>query len=158
MDTSDPVIKGFLNAIMLIVIIYIVAIPFYMHFEGFSLVDAIYFTSVSITTVGYGDVYPKTVIGKLFTVGLVFSGVSIFFYHITHIGQFRERKIDPYVRRRIEVLRNLTSLHTGVVAKSEINKIRSKIEMSEPPKEEKTAAVKQRGEKRDDKPRDFGSL
>jgi len=158
MDTSDPVIKGLINAVTLIVILYVIAIPFYMHFEGFSFVDAFYFTSVSITTVGYGDVYPKTALGKVFTVGLVFSGVSIFFYHLTHLNQFKERKIDPYFSRRIEVLRNLTSLHTGDVGKSEINKIRSKIEMSEPPKQEKTAAAKPRGETRDDKPRHFGHI
>lgn len=128
MPSTDSLTKTLLTAIALIFFLYLVAVPFYMHFEGFTLVEAIYFTSVTITTVGYGDVVPKTDVGRLFTVLLLFSGVSIFFYHVTHFGLFKERAIDPHVQKRLQMLRNLTMLQTGDVKKEQIKKIKERIE------------------------------
>lgn len=127
MSSSDTVTRSLMNAIALIILLYILAVPFYMHFEGLNLVDAVYFTSVTITTVGYGDIYPKTTEGKMFTILLLFSGVSIFFYHVTHFGQFQERSIDPHIQTRLQILRNLTALQTGKVETSQIKKIKERI-------------------------------
>ena len=46
--------------------------------EGRSLVDAIYFSVLTIATVGFGDLAPKTTLGKLFTVGYVVCGLGLF--------------------------------------------------------------------------------
>ena len=110
MVEADSMRRSLLNALILIIMLYLIAIPFYMHFENLSLVNAFYFTSVSITTVGYGDIVPQTDIGKVFTVFLIFSGVSIVFYHITHLGQLREKTVDKQVLDRLSIFRNLASL------------------------------------------------
>lgn len=156
MDSSDPVIRSVLNAVILLLIIYIIAVPFYMYVEGFTLVESVYFVSVTIATVGYGDIVPKTTVGRIFTIGLMFSGVSIFFYHVTHLGQIRERSIDPYVQKRLQVLRNLTALHSGDIEKTELKKIRNRMEQSELIMES-SDSKKERG-KNDDRPRNFGRL
>ena len=44
--------------------------------------DALYFTLVSVTTVGYGDITPITSIGKIITMLVITSGVIIIPYHI----------------------------------------------------------------------------
>lgn len=128
MVTLDSTTKSLLSGIMMVLILYLVAVPFYMYVEGLKLLDAVYFVTVSITSAGYGDITPQTDAGKAFAVVLLIAGVSIFFYHITHLGQFRERAIDPHVQRRIEMLRNLTSLQTGDVKKEEVQKIKAKIQ------------------------------
>ncbi len=110
MPESEHVRRSLLNALVLVAILYLVAVPFYMHFEKLSPVDAFYFTSATITTVGYGDIAPQTDIGKIFTVFLIFSGVSIVFYHITHLGQLREKTVDKQVLDRLAIFRNITSL------------------------------------------------
>ncbi|MEW6722340.1 MAG: potassium channel family protein [Candidatus Micrarchaeota archaeon] len=127
MPEQDANTKRLGIGIALIAVIYLIAVPFYMHFEGLGIIDAIYFTSTTITTVGYGDIAPKTNEGKLFTVFVLFSGVSVFFYHVTHFGLFRERTIDPHVQRRLEVLRNLTALQTGSVKSEEVKRIKEKM-------------------------------
>lgn len=127
MTTVDSTTKSLLTGILMVLLLYIIAVPFYMYMEGLTLLDATYFVTVSITSAGYGDITPKTDAGKIFAVVLLLSGVSIFFYHITHLGMFRERAIDPHVQRRIEMLRNLTALHSGEVKKEETQKIREKI-------------------------------
>ncbi|MGH8870419.1 MAG: potassium channel family protein [Acidimicrobiia bacterium] len=49
---------------------------FYMLVEGWSLVDALYFTVITLTTVGYGDLHPTTDISKIFAVAYVLAGVG----------------------------------------------------------------------------------
>ena len=41
---------------------------FYSLEEGWSVVDAFYFSVTTLTTVGLGDLAPETTLGKLFTV------------------------------------------------------------------------------------------
>src|SRR5262245_3200536 len=54
------------------------------HFlEDQPLFDSLYFTIVSLTTVGYGDMVPKTSAGKVFTMLLVVGGVFTLFYAAT---------------------------------------------------------------------------
>ncbi len=57
---------------------FIVGVSFYHLVEKMSFVDAIYLTSVTLTTVGYGDVAPQTDIGKIFTSVFSFVGVGTF--------------------------------------------------------------------------------
>jgi len=50
---------------------------FYSAVERWSVVDAFYFSVTTLTTVGLGDLTPKTTIGKLFTLIYIFAGLSI---------------------------------------------------------------------------------
>ncbi|MEM9248464.1 MAG: potassium channel family protein [Pseudomonadota bacterium] len=55
-----------------------IATVFYHLVEGWALLDAAYFSTVTIATVGYGDFAPKTVPGKVFTIGYVLVGIGMF--------------------------------------------------------------------------------
>jgi hypothetical protein len=46
--------------------------------EGFSFIDAFYFSVVTITTVGFGDLHPVTGAGKVLAVMLILMGVGTF--------------------------------------------------------------------------------
>ena len=122
---NDPVKTSLLNMLLLLIIVYMISIPFFMHYEGFTPLDAFYLTSMTITTVGYGDLVPQTDEGKVFCVLLAFAGISIIFYHITHIGQFRERTIDPHFKSQINMLRNLTNIYG--IGKRDVQKLKRKI-------------------------------
>ena len=49
----------------------------YRILEDWSWVDAFYFSSVTLTTVGFGDLSPTTTASKLFTVFYIFTGISL---------------------------------------------------------------------------------
>jgi voltage-gated potassium channel Kch len=69
--------RGFLRSLLLLLFVVIVATYFYSHEEKWSLIDSMYFTVITLTTVGYGDLHPTTPLSKLFTIGLIFSGIGI---------------------------------------------------------------------------------
>lgn len=49
----------------------------YHYLEDWSWVDSLYFSTVAVTTVGFGDLAPTTDGSKLFTVVYLLSGVAI---------------------------------------------------------------------------------
>lgn len=56
----------------------LVGVSFYHLVEKMSFIDSFYLTSVTLTTVGYGDVAPQTDLGKIFTSIFSFVGVATF--------------------------------------------------------------------------------
>ncbi|MFW5847158.1 MAG: potassium channel family protein [Nanoarchaeota archaeon] len=54
----------------------------YQEVEGWNSLDATYFTVITMTTIGYGDLYPQTPTGKIFTMFFSFFGIALAFYLI----------------------------------------------------------------------------
>ena len=51
---------------------------FYTTVEGWSVLDSLYFSMVTMTTVGYGDFAPQTAAGKIFTIIFLALGIGVF--------------------------------------------------------------------------------
>lgn len=68
-------LKVCVYAILVYLGIGIVAFSFV--FEQWCIIDSLYFTVVTFTTVGYGDLFPTTEVAKLFTSLYSLTGVSI---------------------------------------------------------------------------------
>ncbi len=51
---------------------------FYHFVEGWSWLDSIYFSVVTISTVGFGDFSPETAAGKIFTMFYIIVGLGVF--------------------------------------------------------------------------------
>lgn len=66
-------------------LIVIATIVFWLV-EGWSLLDSAYFSVVTIATVGYGDLAPKTAFGKIFTMVYIFCGIGIFLAAVTALA------------------------------------------------------------------------
>jgi hypothetical protein len=77
----------------------------FVVFEGLSIAEAMYFTVVTISTVGYGDIYPLTVAGKVLSVFLIIVGVGIFLGIIADATQTLLRRREDQLRtERLHVL------------------------------------------------------
>jgi voltage-gated potassium channel len=66
--------------------------------EKWSWLDSFYFSSVSLTTVGYGDITPTTDKGKLFAVFYLFIGIGIIAALINNLvkNQAAKRRIKEH--------------------------------------------------------------
>ena len=47
------------------------------YLEGWSWIDALYFSIITLTTIGYGDFSPQSTAGKLFTIAYIVVGVGM---------------------------------------------------------------------------------
>ena len=64
----------------------------YRLLEGWNWIDSLYFSVITLTTIGYGDFSPKTDAGKLFTIiyiliglGMILTFIHTVYNHYDHI-------------------------------------------------------------------------
>jgi hypothetical protein len=69
----EPAGRGLTLGVMVVIATGTV---FYSLVEEWSVLDALYFTIVTLTTIGYGDLHPTNDVSKIFTIFFVFAGVS----------------------------------------------------------------------------------
>ncbi len=74
----------------------------YHQIEGWNWVTSFYFTVATLTTVGYGDIYPTTDLSRLFTACFALAGVTIALASIGIIGSTYLKKRDELIRCAIE--------------------------------------------------------
>ena len=71
----------------------------FSYIEKLDFFDALYFTVTIVSTVGFGDITPKTVGGKLVYMFLVLTGIGIFGYAVSSIATvMAERSVFKLVR------------------------------------------------------------
>jgi len=101
-----------LIALSLLFLVVVIGVAGIWYFEDLSFFEAIYLTIITITMVGYGDYTPQTFYGRVFTVGLVISGVGIAFYVLTGFiesaleGRLRVAFGITRVRRNVAKMKN----------------------------------------------------
>ncbi|XOV67109.1 MAG: potassium channel family protein [Fluviicola sp.] len=87
----------------------------YIIIEGWGVVDALYMTIITISTVGFAEVAPLTEYGKLFTAFLIVTSFGTFAYAVTSltryfIGGEYKRYIKEY-----RVMKETKKMHNHVI-------------------------------------------
>lgn len=97
--TTFRLIRGnpqFRSLVFVVILMLLIGTVFYSLEEGWSVVNAFYFSVTTLTTVGLGDLAPKTTFGKLFTVVYIFAGLGII---VGFIDTVAKETLDHRTRR-----------------------------------------------------------
>ena len=60
---------------------------FYWRFEDWTIIEALYFCIVTLTTVGYGDLSPTTAGTQIFTIIYILTGFGVLVALLTSVAQ-----------------------------------------------------------------------
>jgi len=94
------------SGIRFIVIAVLVAIAVgtvsFRLIEGWSIVDSLYATVQTVTTVGFGDITPQTTLGRIFASGFMVFGVGVVLYSLTTAVQsiIQSELVETFGERR----------------------------------------------------------
>ncbi len=80
--------RRLLLASVFVVVILISGIVGYRLIEGWSLLDALYMTIITVSTVGFREITPLSVAGKVFTVILICGGVGTIIFAFGTLAEF----------------------------------------------------------------------
>ena len=69
-------------SLMAVLSLFIIGSFGYHFIEGLDFLQSLYLTSITLTTIGYGDYYPHTRPGMVFTIILVLFGVGTMLYTV----------------------------------------------------------------------------
>ncbi len=86
---------------------------FYHFIEHLKWIDALYFSVITLTTVGYGDFSPQTDLGKIFTIFYILTGLGIIFGFIDAFYKHRMNEIKEKKKKKIYNKKKDNSLQYG---------------------------------------------
>jgi voltage-gated potassium channel Kch len=92
----DPKTRVILIWVLLLLLI---GTLFYALVEGWTYTDAFYFSVITLSTVGYGDLSPVTTVGKLFTAVYILVGISIIVVFANTLAKKHAHRIAAQVSR-----------------------------------------------------------
>lgn len=111
------------QSLELVVVFYILVSAFYCSVEGWGILESIYFITVTICTVGYGDYSPKSDGSRVFTMFIIVIGI-IFVFSI--INDFSEYIVD-YARQQGKLLRKKTAQELFIITQDKYRFVRKRI-------------------------------
>jgi hypothetical protein len=83
------------NFFMLVILTLAFGTVAYHSIEGWRWLDSLYFSVMTLTTIGFGDFVPATDLGKIFTIVYVFMGLGILLGFVNASGEyFRKQQME----------------------------------------------------------------
>jgi voltage-gated potassium channel len=93
---------------IIISIVFLIGTSGYMLIEGWSFLDSLYMTSITITTVGFKEVKPLSQTGQIFTILLILTSVGLVAYAL---GTFSQYLMTPGVINQLRRNRMINKIN-----------------------------------------------
>jgi voltage-gated potassium channel len=116
---DNPFLKLFRSkintAMLLLILLLFTGVIGFKIISEFSWIDAVYMTVITITTVGFGEVYPLDHESKIFTIFLILTSVIIVGYALKIITEYIISKNDISELKRKKMQKKIDALSNHIV-------------------------------------------
>lgn len=109
-DKAKTIDRDVLRAMGIFVLIILIGSVVYAYLEGWTYLDSTYFSIITLTTIGYGDMHPVHDSTKIFTIFYVLIGVGLAFYLFTSIARHLFEDEKKEIQRLDKTLAHLEEL------------------------------------------------
>ena len=101
--------KYITSGLILIIILFIYGIVGSYFIMGLNLIDSIYYATITMATVGYGDYTPHTGIQKIFATTLAIGGVALLAYVFNMMLTTFQERMNEFSKgaRKLKVIENM---------------------------------------------------
>jgi voltage-gated potassium channel len=79
--------RRFLAALAALAVLFAAGVGGYSLIEGWSFLDSLYMTVITLATIGYGETHPLSDPGRVFTIILILGGIGVMTYIFTSITE-----------------------------------------------------------------------
>jgi len=110
MFDDDVSFRGVGRGLLLLGLVLLVGTAWFSVMEGFTFLDALYMTVITISTVGFREVHDLDASGRLFVVLLIVGGLTVMTYTLGSVGRvIVEGSLQRYVGRQ-RMLRDIGNM------------------------------------------------
>ena len=110
-----PFVSRFLWTLVFLAVLVAVGTVGYLTIEGQSIGDSLYMTAITVTAVGYDEVWPLSGPGRLFTMLLLLAGITWLGFWFASLTSFIvELDLHDVLRRR-RIMRRIENLKDHVI-------------------------------------------
>lgn len=98
---SNPLL---IAAVTFLITLTAISTVFFRYVEGWGWIDSYFFTVVTLSTVGYGNLVPQTPLGKIATTFLIVAGIGAFAFAIQQFASFfmqRQAEKQGWIQRHL---------------------------------------------------------
>lgn len=122
--------SSFTLILTVFIIIFVAGVFGFKHFENQSYLDSIYWTVITMSTIGYGDFSPITWEGKVFTILFAIVGISAFAVMATNLFEMvvNKRLWRIFGMDRVNWENHVVILGYNETARSVINELEKNYE------------------------------
>ncbi len=99
---NSPLRRRFVYHLIRILALVVLGTAGFMFIEHWRLLESLYMTVITLTTVGFGEVHPLSDAGRIYVIILILAGVSVFLYILQDLAvMFMEANPTALFGRRL---------------------------------------------------------